>query len=112
MAEKKYTKQESDDRLRQVKRMREEGMTFKEIGEQFGVCLEHARVMYHKALQLNGSEVGETGALPVRVYNALKRRGITTRAQVIEAIKTGRINNIMGLGKTGIAEIERWAGHV
>ncbi len=56
--------------------------------------------------------------LSVRSYNALKRWGITTVAQVYQAKRDGKLNKIRNLGEKSVYEIEhclnqylsRWEG--
>lgn len=102
-------------------KMRESGSTFKEIGDHLGVSKSRASQIYYKAARYErqGKKHNEwTYGLNQKVANALISAGFSSKEEVIEGLKSGKIgiNPITGNGVIpgirhhGISEISLWAG--
>lgn len=92
-----YTK-----RKEEIKRLRNEGKTYKEIGSMFGISISRARDIYRKTLreEERAEEYKLMGRLPVRYFLALKRAGVDSDEKLIEMIEAGyNFYRIRKLGK-------------
>ena len=88
------------EKLLDIKQLREAGMKFREIGEIYGFGVQRARELYKKSVVVSNAikagwdytkkpeepepELIDLMKQNVRAYNCLKRKGITTKAQLME----------------------------
>ena len=72
------------ERMFTIRDMRNAGLTFKEIGEQFGISLSRARQIYEKAIRIEWRETAKTefqGLDWIPAFGFV-REGITTREKL------------------------------
>lgn len=125
-----------DERTVEVIRCRyEQGMTYEAIGRKLGISLERVRQIEHKGEHtirkiarrvikrgieeenrwsksneeimtiMKKTEVDEL-QLSVRAYNALRRRGVRTVGDLYKIIKSGELENTIGIGGKSVEEIK------
>jgi hypothetical protein len=82
-----------------VLEMRSSGMTFKKIGEHFGVGVERARQMEISANRIMKERTNPDCwwyGLSVRTSNCLKNADIESKQEALDAFKCGKLNPRMG----------------
>ncbi len=110
-----------NERYIQAIKLREEGKTFKEIGNILNVGERRAHLIHRNAIRIEKSEAllpEWTKGLSLKVANALISSGYENKQEVINGIKSKKIGLIpgsskgliFGIGKTAIKNISIWAG--
>jgi len=102
-------------------KLRKDGKTFRQIGQELGISHGRASEIYHKAKNLEKS--GKlppkwTHGLRTKVAQALIDSGFKSKQEVINGIKSGQIkliprsgrSTIAGIGSQSLEEIAIWAG--
>ena len=88
--------------------MREQGKTYKEIGEALGVSRNRAwqlNLKHHRIVR-EQSKVNWCDGLSTAVINKLITAGYKSKEQVHEAVMND--TKIQGIGKKGSAELMEW----
>jgi hypothetical protein len=76
-------------RFEQVLKLRESGLSFRAIGEQFGMSPGQAKKIYEQALRQQDRTPHWMDGLGVRVANCLSNLDIDSREAALKAVKDG-----------------------
>ena len=114
------------DKVLDIKSLRESGLKFREIGEIYGFSSTRARELYKRAIKVSYAislgwdytkkpEIQEPELLKLRMedaraYNALWRRGITTREQLME-LTDEQLLLIRNFGRSCLKSVRRIYGY-
>ena len=95
-------------------KLRNEGMTYKEIGKRMDVGAQRARELHRIALWKMEHQNEWWAGLSVRAANCLNNRNLVTRDQIMEAVKNGTLHpknrNTRNYGWKSHAEVCKWLG--
>lgn len=96
-------------------RLREEGLTFKQIGEQLGVGAQRARQIWAREIWRLTREPHWMDDLSIRAANILNNLNLKSRKEVLEAYNSGRLNpsskcGVRNYGWGTHKEIAAWLG--
>lgn len=100
-----------EDRIVQL---RENGMTFKAIGQALGLTSSRSRNIYLRACSRHtGRKPLWTDGLNQRLANSLRWLEFSNRDEVAEAFKSGHIQRLAAcerglISAAALAELERW----
>ncbi|MCP5230680.1 MAG: hypothetical protein H6948_01055 [Zoogloeaceae bacterium] len=106
-----------NERQAKALQLREEGKTFKEVGEALGVSTERARQIFATAQRKkNAPRITWTDGLEPKLANALIAARYTSRDDVRAAVERGEIavkngrGTVPWIGPASVAEIRAWLG--
>lgn len=110
--------QEKTERNQQMLECRENGMTYREIGEKFGVSAGQARIVCLNTERKNSiREEGSIEQLPVLAKNVLLAKNITTKEEARRELVDGILSTpqqrkaIPNLGNKTYQQILEWVGY-
>ncbi|MGH8587373.1 MAG: hypothetical protein ACREWE_14725 [Gammaproteobacteria bacterium] len=106
------------ERQERAARLRQQGLTFREIGQAMGVTAARASQMVAVAQRREEQKDHWTAGLSTHIRNALLAKRFRSRAEVEAALEVGAIavrtdgrGTIPTLGRKGIAELRQWVRH-
>lgn len=98
------------DRQREAKRLRDRGLTYREIGVALGgVSSTQAQRLVQKE-EARRRRAGELEGLDARIQGVLLAEGCTGRADVETLLNNLDQHPVVGLGATSILRIRAWLG--
>ena len=90
-----------------IKAEKENGATYKELAEKYGISYSRVKQICDRIERLRKieqnpiySDFKSYGANGTRIYNVLKMAGVDTKEQIIELMKSGEIMKINNFGET------------
>jgi len=110
---------ESFARMMEVKRMRESGAKYREIGSRFGVGVERARQIYFKACRVQRRidnpppqptlPPDELNGLPARAYNVCHKHGIFTKQDLMDCPED-KLMSFLNFGEKSLHDVRAFLG--
>ena len=96
--------------------LRDNGMTFRAVGEALGLTPSRTRNLYLRARSRRaGRKPAWTDGLNQRLANCLRWLEFTSREEVAQALQSGHLRRLAAcersLNAAALAELERWLAH-
>ena len=102
--------EEKAERNKEIIQKREEGKTCKEIAIQYGISRTRVYQICEEEKRKKEKVKDEIDCLPRRVRNALFRKGIHTKEELIQLFNDNEVVYIRNLGKKSMKTISEFTG--